>query len=53
MDGSSGLMSNVEFFTSEGCLMSELHNTPEDPAVSVARIRVPAGVTTEQMSRDP
>jgi mannose-6-phosphate isomerase-like protein (cupin superfamily) len=36
----------AEFFTSEGCFITELHNTPGDPSVSVARARVEPGVTT-------
>jgi mannose-6-phosphate isomerase-like protein (cupin superfamily) len=35
-----------EFFTSEGCFIAELSNTPDDPAVSIARARVAPGVTT-------
>ena len=35
-----------EYFFEEGCYITELHNTPDDPAVSVARARVPVGVTT-------
>jgi mannose-6-phosphate isomerase-like protein (cupin superfamily) len=35
-----------EFLISEGCFVSEWSNTPEDPAVSIARARVPPGVTT-------
>lgn len=36
----------AEFFTSEGCFITELLNTPADPFVSVARARVATGVTT-------
>ena len=39
-------MSGAEFFFEEGCYITEVHNTPTDPAVSVARARVPAGTTT-------
>jgi len=39
-------MSNNEYFFEEGCFILELHNTPEDPAVSVARARVQPGETT-------
>ena len=39
-------MPTAEFFTSEGCFITEVHNTPEDAAVSVARARVPPGTTT-------
>jgi mannose-6-phosphate isomerase-like protein (cupin superfamily) len=35
-----------EYYFEEGCYIHELHNTPDDPAVSVARARVPVGVTT-------
>lgn len=35
-----------EFYTAEGCFITELSNTPNDPAVSIARARVPQGVTT-------
>ena len=34
------------FFAEEGCYITELANSPEDPAVSVARARVKPGVTT-------
>jgi mannose-6-phosphate isomerase-like protein (cupin superfamily) len=30
----------------EGCLILELSNSPDDPAVSIARARVPPGATT-------
>ena len=39
-------MTREEVFLSEGCFVSEWSNTPEDPAVSIARARVPPGVTT-------
>jgi mannose-6-phosphate isomerase-like protein (cupin superfamily) len=35
-----------EFYFEEGCFITELSNTPDDPAVSIARARVPRGVTT-------
>jgi mannose-6-phosphate isomerase-like protein (cupin superfamily) len=35
-----------EFWFEEGCFITELSNTPDDPAVSIARARVPRGVTT-------
>ena|ERR1051326_4286792 len=35
-----------EFFTDEGCHILELHNTPTDGSVSIARARVERGVTT-------
>jgi mannose-6-phosphate isomerase-like protein (cupin superfamily) len=39
-------MTQSEIYLSEGCFVAEWSNTPEDPAVSVARARVPPGVTT-------
>ena len=36
----------AEFYTDEGCFITELSNIPEDPDASIARARVPAGVTT-------
>lgn len=41
-----------EYFFREGCFIAELHNTPEDPAVSVARARVAPGSTTRWHSLD-
>ena len=35
-----------EFYTAEKCYINELSNTPDDPAVSIARARVMPGVTT-------
>jgi mannose-6-phosphate isomerase-like protein (cupin superfamily) len=35
-----------EHLIPEGCFILELWNTPEDPAVSIARARVEPGVTT-------
>ena len=35
-----------EFFSDEGCFITELYNTPADPVVSVARVRVMPGITT-------
>lgn len=35
-----------EHFTSEGCFILELSNSPEDPGLSIARARVAPGVTT-------
>ena len=38
---------NSEYlFELEGCYITELLNSPDDPEVSIARARVPAGVTT-------
>ena len=39
-------MTRAEFYISEGCFIAEWSNTPDDPAVSIARARVPRGVTT-------
>ena len=39
-------MADPERYITEGCFISEWSNTPEDPAVSIARARVPPGVTT-------
>ena len=36
-----------EFDTRERCFITELRNIPEDGACSIARARVPQGVTTE------
>ena len=35
-----------EFFTIEGCYITELLNTPNDPGLSIARARVAPGVKT-------
>ncbi len=35
-----------EFYTSERCFILESWNNPEDEGVSIARARVPPGVTT-------
>jgi mannose-6-phosphate isomerase-like protein (cupin superfamily) len=35
-----------EFYTDEKCYITELSNSDDDPAVSIARARVKAGVTT-------
>jgi len=37
---------NAEYYTDERCDILELSNTPQDPAVSIARARVAPGVTT-------
>jgi len=39
-------MASDEYYFEEGCFIIELHNTPEDPAASVARARVEPGRTT-------
>ena len=36
----------AEYYFKEGCFITELHNTPKDPSVSVARARVEPGCTT-------
>ena len=36
----------TEFFTPELCFISELSNSANDPALSIARVRVAAGQTT-------
>lgn len=35
-----------EYFISEGCHIIELSNSDDDPLLSIARVRVEAGVTT-------
>jgi len=37
---------DTEFFTSERCYITELSNSASDPHVSIARARVPVGITT-------
>ena len=39
-------MTTNEYYFEEGCFIKELHNTANDPAVSVARARVRPGETT-------
>jgi mannose-6-phosphate isomerase-like protein (cupin superfamily) len=36
-----------EYFFAEGCFITELSNTPDDPEVSIARARVKPGKTTK------
>lgn len=36
-----------EFYTSEKCHIVELSNSPDDPQVSIARVRVEPGITTQ------
>jgi mannose-6-phosphate isomerase-like protein (cupin superfamily) len=36
-----------EFPINEGCFIVELSNSPDDPDVSIAKARVPPGVTTQ------
>jgi mannose-6-phosphate isomerase-like protein (cupin superfamily) len=40
------LDSRTEFYTDEGCFIVELSNCDGDPDASIARARVPLGVTT-------
>jgi len=35
-----------EFYTPEGCFITEVSNTPDDPQLSIARARVVPGRTT-------
>jgi mannose-6-phosphate isomerase-like protein (cupin superfamily) len=35
-----------EFYTSEGCYITEISNSTDDPEVSIARARLEPGVTT-------
>ncbi len=39
-------MLKEEYLVREKCFITELHNTPDDPGLSVARARVVPGVTT-------
>lgn len=41
-----------EYFMEEGCFILESWNRAEDPAVSIARARVPPGVTTRRHRLD-
>jgi len=36
-----------EYFFAEGCFITELSNTADEPQLSIARARVEAGVTTK------
>lgn len=40
-------MTKKEYYFKEGCFITELHNTPDDPDVSVARVRVLSGEITK------
>lgn len=42
------LGSDAEYFFEEGCYILEIANSQDDPAVSIARARVPAGMTTHR-----
>ena len=37
----------AEYFIDEGCYINELSNSTDDPELSIARARVPPGVTTK------
>jgi mannose-6-phosphate isomerase-like protein (cupin superfamily) len=37
-----------EYLTGERCFILELFNSPDDPAVAIARARVESGVTTKR-----
>ena len=39
---------SAEYFLAEGCYILEHLNDPADPAASIARARVPPGVTTRR-----
>jgi len=41
-----------EYFFKEGCFIEEWHNSDEDPAMSVARVRVEVAQTTKLHSLD-
>lgn len=43
---------SAEYLSEERCFILELSNRPDDPAVSIARARVAAGVTTRPHSLD-
>lgn len=45
-EGVTRISSAKELYTAEGCFITELSNTADDPAVSIARARVEPGVTT-------
>lgn len=38
---------SAEYYFDEGCFITELSNTPDDPSVSIARARVEPGKTTK------
>jgi len=42
------LIADAEFYTPERCFINELSNSAADPEVSIARARVPAGVSTRR-----
>ncbi len=41
------IMRPSEYYFKEGCYIEEWHNTPDDQAMSVARVRVDVGNTTK------
>ena len=41
------LVPEAEFYTPERCFINELSNIDADPEASIARVRVPPGVTTK------
>lgn len=45
-EGVRALDPDAEFLIDEGCYVTEVSNSPDDPALSIARARVPVGVTT-------
>ncbi len=40
------LNNHAEFYTEEGCFITEVSNTSDDPGLSIARARVAPGITT-------
>jgi mannose-6-phosphate isomerase-like protein (cupin superfamily) len=40
------MIPDAEFYTPELCFVNELSNSDADPDASIARVRVPSGVTT-------
>lgn len=40
------IVPQAEFYTAEGCFINELSNADADPEASIARARVPPGITT-------
>ena len=44
----TALDKSSEYYFREGCFITELSNSPEDPELSVAHIRVEPGETTHQ-----
>ena len=40
-------MNSREYFFREGCYITEILNTPDDPDLSIARARVEVGITTK------